>query len=98
MSTPMLSNWAEKNRPAFWWIYTCLGRGIFTGLFFVYAAQFLMGGEPSLMQRKKGFDGSGVSPVGRLSPGARANVHGGQPGALLALLKQETATTPIVTP
>jgi len=26
----------EKNRPAFWWIYTCLGRGVFTGLFFVY--------------------------------------------------------------
>ena len=26
----------EKNRPAFWWIYTCLGRGVFTDLFFVY--------------------------------------------------------------
>lgn len=36
---PNVANWAEKNLPAFWWFYTCLGREFLLGLFFVYAAQ-----------------------------------------------------------
>ena len=31
----------EKNLPAFWWIYTCLGRGDFYGSILCLAAQFL---------------------------------------------------------
>lgn len=39
--------YAEKNFPAFWWFYTCLGRGVFTGLFFVYCdANFEVGYPP----------------------------------------------------
>ena len=47
MSTPSFSNQTEKNFPAFWWFYTCLGRGVFTGLFFVYCdANFKVGYPP----------------------------------------------------
>ena len=78
MSSPMSRLGAEKKFPAFWQIYTYLGRGIFTGLFFVYAAQFLMWGWPSLMQRKrrgfqKGGSGAKVSSGDRSEPVSRSN-------------------------
>ena len=50
---PYVSNWAEKNLPAFWWIYTCLGGEFSKSLFFVYAAQFLMWGVALLNAEKK---------------------------------------------
>ena len=62
MSSPMFRLGAEKNLPAFWWIYTCLGRGVFTGLFFCLATQFLRWPWLSRGGEKRGGTG-GLSPA-----------------------------------
>ena len=70
-------NGAEKNLPTFWWIYTCLGRGNFFRPILCLATQFLRWPWLSRGGEKRG--GTGGSPPHK--------VHGGQPGALLALPK-----------
>lgn len=65
MSTPTLRTGRRKNAPTFGRFTPTLGGEIFLSLFFVYAAQFLRWGWPSLMQRKRrgfqkrGFGGEG---------------------------------------
>ena len=50
---PNVVNGAEKNLPTFWWIYICLGRGIFHGpIRCLCSANFEV--TPSLEQRKNG--------------------------------------------
>ena len=62
MSTPQFSNWAEKNRPAFWWIYTCLGRGIFHGPILCLCGAVFEVGYPPRRGFQKG--GSGAKALG----------------------------------
>ena len=71
----------EKNLPAFWWIYTCLGQKFPLGSILCLAAQFLMWGTLLNAEEKNGDfkkGGRGLAPP---------IVLGGQPGALLALPK-----------
>ena len=43
---PYVPNRTEKNLPAFWWFYTCLGRGVFSRPFSLFiAAQLIPSGK-----------------------------------------------------
>ena len=65
MSTPMFRLGAEKKFPAFWQIYTYLGRGDFYRPILCLAAQFLRWGTLLNAEEKKGISkrGSGLSPA-----------------------------------
>ena len=34
---PYISTWTEKKLPAFWWIYTTLGRGVLSRVFSLFS-------------------------------------------------------------
>ena len=59
MSTPMFRTGAEKNCPAFWWIYTCLGQKFPLGSILCLVAQFLMWGTLLNAEEKKGISKRG---------------------------------------
>ena len=50
---PNVVNGAEKNLPAFWWIYTCLGRGVFKISFLCLCGAVFEVGCADDRQRKK---------------------------------------------
>ncbi len=76
--------YVEKNHPAFWWIYTRLGRGNLHRPITCLATQFLRRPWLSRGGEKRGVGGSPPHKV-----------HGGQPGALLALPKGRKLPQPL---
>ena len=59
MSSPMLSNWVEKNLPAFWWIYTCLGREISSWVYSLFSSAVFEVGSLLDAEEKKGISKRG---------------------------------------